>query len=470
MRDARPPPPPSCHTVSLPSGSPVRYALRSLAASPGNSGLDPSSPSYDRSKDEDILRWTEFCADVFSYKPSPPGADYFARHFYSDPRSDASLVRVMMECDGDGSEVEVASSVRVFRRVLSLGGGGGSDGAIEAGGIGEVCTHPNHQRRGLAKLLLKDAVDIMRSSATDDRLEEGGRMRISLLHAAPEFRPVYAKAGGYRSVRSGWSEVRVDASRLSEGRSSPRIRRAAFPRDGPRLRDLHRGFSERRLVTVVRTAEYWNEYVSAELGDTLLVLEDDGTGEIKAWMSIRRRGGRYQLREFGMDLGKNSRDGEAAPLSSSFAALFGACLEAEADGGVPSAEPRAGPGECDAGAGHRVVMPTFLVGDLHEERIRALAAAGGGKDADDGRRTRDLVDFWDGVDAADGGQESDGGRAEDGAGKQGVYTTSGEYFTRPEPDDGWMYVGFDGAGRSAVDSLAGGDGGRPHLIWPTDSF
>ena len=465
MKNTYPPPPPSYHAVSLPDGSVARYALRSLAVSPANSGLDPSSPSYDRSGDGDIRRWTEFCADVFSYKPSPPGPDYFARHFYSDPRSDASLVRVLVALDGDGSEAEVASSVRVFRRTLSAGGG------MEAGGIGEVCTRPGHQRRGLARLLLGDALAIMRSGS-----EWGGRMSCSLLHAAPAFRPVYAKAGGYRPVRSGWSEARVGVPPPAGGeRVRRRIRPADFPGDGARLCALHREFSEGRLVTVVRSEGYWNTYVSAELGDSLLVLEGEGTGEIRAWMAIRRRGGRYQLREFGTDLSSGGRDGEVAPLSASFAALFGACLGRcpGGDGGVPRAEPGAGDGGGRRGVrgGHRVMMPTFLLEGLHEERRRVLAAAAGaGAGSEDEARIRDLVGFWDGVERAeDGGNETDGDYIENRASK-GEYTTSGTYFTRPEPDDGWMYVGFDEAGRSAVDSLTRGDEKRPHLIWPTDSF
>jgi predicted GNAT family N-acyltransferase len=110
---------------------------------------------------------------------------------------------------------EIVSSVRIFRRTLSTGGAAanssnsGDDGAttIEAGGIGEVCTSPNHQRRGLSKILLKDAINIMSNSG------DGG-MSCSLLHANPEFRPVYNKIGGYKSVPSRWSLVPIQLNKL----------------------------------------------------------------------------------------------------------------------------------------------------------------------------------------------------------------------------------------------------------------
>jgi hypothetical protein len=112
---------------------------------------------------------------------------------------------------------EIVSSVRIFRRTLSTGGAAansstnssnsGDDGAttIEAGGIGEVCTSPNHQRRGLSKILLKDAINIMSNSS------DGG-MSCSLLHANPEFRPIIKLED--TSVPSRWSLVPIQLNKL----------------------------------------------------------------------------------------------------------------------------------------------------------------------------------------------------------------------------------------------------------------
>jgi predicted GNAT family N-acyltransferase len=276
-------PAPSTHTIILPSNEKITYTLRSL------------------SNEQDITEWAEFCASIFSYKDNPPPPSYFSRHFHNDPRRDLDLVRVLVCTDDDGKE-EIVSSVRIFRRSLSIPG----ESSLEVGGIGEVCTSPNHQRRGLSKILLNDALEIMRSG-------ESG-MSCSLLHASPAFRPVYAKVG-YECVTSRWSVVDVKLDQLSTELSGPfeitctgetvewAVRNVVFPSDTPQLQKLHQSYSEDRCITVKRTTQYWNEYVSQELGGTLwaLVKKTAAAEQIVAWMALRKRGDRYQLREFGYD-------------------------------------------------------------------------------------------------------------------------------------------------------------------------
>eukprot|EP00970_Alexandrium_tamarense_P020626 scaffold15445_cov221-Alexandrium_tamarense.AAC.7 len=254
------PPPTSNHTIALPDGTTHRYHLRGL------------------SNTNDIDRWTTFCSSIFSYKPNPPPPSYFARHFHNDPKKDASLVRVLVycptstgsgsvDCDEEEKNGEIVASVRIFRRTLSLGtcgdNCGGDSSVIEAGGIGEVCTSPNHQRRGLSKILLKDALSIMQSTMT-----------CSFLHASPDFRTVYSKVGCYESVVSHWSVTSVYLNQLTtiDLNSDWILRRAEFPKDTTQLHALHQKYSEEKFITVTRSEQYWNEYVSAELGDTLWVL------------------------------------------------------------------------------------------------------------------------------------------------------------------------------------------------------
>ena len=137
-------------------------------------------------------------------------------------------------------------------------------------------------------------------------------MSCLLLHASPYFRPVYSKVGGYRSVRSEWSVVSVNLEHLSSSKRSSSgddasewcVRHADFPEDASLLQRLHSEYSEKRFITIVRSVRYWKEYVRAELGDTLWVLtnpDSDGENSIVAWMSVRTRGERYQLRDFGVD-------------------------------------------------------------------------------------------------------------------------------------------------------------------------
>jgi predicted GNAT family N-acyltransferase len=276
-------PVPITHTIPLATNESITYTLRSL------------------SNDQDITKWTKFCASIFSYKDNPPPPSYFSRHFYNDPRRDLDLVRVLVYTNEDGQE-EIVSSVRIFRRSLTIPGGT----SIEAGGIGEVCTSPNHQRRGLSKILLNDALEIMRGGDSG--------MSCSLLHASPAFRPVYAKVG-YECVTSRWSVLDVKLDQLSTEVKGPyestctgetvewAVRSAVFPSDTPQLHELHQFYSEDTCITVKRTEQYWNDYVSQELCETLWVLvKTTAAAEtIVAWLAIRKRGDRYQLREFGHD-------------------------------------------------------------------------------------------------------------------------------------------------------------------------
>jgi hypothetical protein len=164
--------------------------------------------------------------------------------------------------------------------------GGGTP--VAAGGIGEVCTHADHRKRGLSKMLLQDAIRIMTSRG----------MKMSLLHAAPSFFSVYEKSGGYACVASKWSLITMDCSKRVKHPSD--IRLGQFPHDTARLQELHQGYSERRFVgCIVRSKEYWNTYICKELEGSLWTLVKKN--EIVACLSVRQRGDRHQLRDFACD-------------------------------------------------------------------------------------------------------------------------------------------------------------------------
>ncbi|KAL7476779.1 hypothetical protein ACHAW6_002616 [Cyclotella cf. meneghiniana] len=390
-------PPTSTHIINLPTNESLIYHLRSLA----DSSID-------------IDKWTAFCSSVFSYKDNPPPPSYFARHFYNDPRRDAALVRVLVY-DHDEDE-EIVSSVRIFRRTLTLGRG--SDAAVvslEAGGIGEVCTSPDHQRRGLSKLLLNDALKIMKDT--------GSGMSCSLLHASPDFRPVYAKVGGYECVTSFWSVVPVLSNKLTQETRgqyqrngeelSWQVRQAMFPQDTPQLHRLHQKYSEERFITIQRSEQYWNDYVREELGDTLWVLtniqgssnKEDQSEMIVAWMSIRKRGGRYQLREFGFD---NSHSGTFS-IGRAMRHLLGVTLNQAGEQIDPTSE-----------SGVALHLPTIVLSDIQEDG--------------EGNLCLDLKN------------------------------------TVEEDDEGWMYVNFDESKPNVLEMTRREFGRISHVIWPTDSF
>lgn len=251
-------------TVHLDDDRTVKYTLRGL-------------------KDEEIQAWAQFCSSVFSYKDNAPAASYFERHYYNDPRREALLIRVAFTEEG-----KIVSSCRVFRKIISAGDGE----TLQAGGIGEVCTDIDHRKRGLSKYLLQDAIEIMKVRG----------MQISLLHAAPDFFPVYERGGGFVCSTSKWSAISISKSDL---RSDSRVRIAEFPKDTERLMKLHQKYSENRFCgMIVRSRKYWNEYLSKELEGSLYVLEWESL--IVGWLSVRPRSGRYQVREFGCDSTKIS--------------------------------------------------------------------------------------------------------------------------------------------------------------------
>eukprot|EP00804_Cyclotella_cryptica_P017351 CCRYP_020902-RA/>CCRYP_020902-RA protein AED:0.00 eAED:0.00 QI:199/-1/1/1/-1/1/1/125/394 len=390
------PPPTSTHIITLPTNESLTYHLRSL----NDSSLD-------------IQKWTAFCSSVFSYKDNPPPPSYFARHFYNDPRRDAALVRVLVQDEGE--DEAIVSSVRIFRRTLTLGPGSDVDVAsLEAGGIGEVCTSPNHQRRGLSKILLSDALKIMKHA--------GSGMSCSLLHASPDFRPVYAKVGGYECVTSCWSVVPVLLDQLTQERSgqyqyngeefSWKVRQAVFPQDTPQLYRLHQKYSEERLVTIQRSEQYWNDYVRGELGDNLWVLTTiqgsrykEDSSEIVAWISIRKRGGRYQLREFGFDKSESA----TLTIGQAMKHLLGVTIHQIGEHIGESA---------DNGIG--LHLPTIVLSDIQEDC-----------------NANSCLDLSNAIE---------------------------------ENDDGWMYVNFDERKPGVLELTRRNFGKIGHLIWPTDSF
>mmetsp|Transcript_26566 Transcript_26566/g.76723 ORF Transcript_26566/g.76723 Transcript_26566/m.76723 type:complete len:372 (-) Transcript_26566:1240-2355(-) len=262
------------------------YRLRSLATTSSALGSRPYDEAYE------IKRWAEFCAACFSYKPNPPPAEYFARHYYNDPQRDASLVKVIEWKNPTTNEWEIAASTKVFQRIISTGRNSAGQ-SIVAGGIGEVCTSDQHRRRSLSKMLLLDAIGSM----------EAMGMEASLLHASPALQAVYERGGNYKAVRSRWTVVKVTVGELNKvgsDLSGYRIRLASFPEDTASLSAIHRRFSESKFAgCICRSDNYWSNYVSKEIGDSLYVLTKDNA--IIGCLSVRVRGDRIQLREFSVD-------------------------------------------------------------------------------------------------------------------------------------------------------------------------
>lgn len=274
--------------------------------------------------DDEVKPWAAFCASIFAYKANPPPPEYFERHYFNDPLHKASLIRVAFT--NDETEPQIVASCRIFERYISDGKGG----SILAGGIGEVCTSSDHRRRGLSKELMKDCIAIMTKYG----------MKASILHSAPSFFPVY-RSMGYECTTSHWSLLDITKPSVPS-ESVISCREAIFPDDTSTLQSLHQVFSERKFVgCIVRSQNYWNMYISAELKGTLFVLVHPTNQLPFACLSLRCRGDRWQLREFSF------ADTEHCSLSHAMRILLEKALP---DGA------------------QKVHFPTFLVHELNDDR------------------------------------------------------------------------------------------------------
>lgn len=245
-------------------------------------------------------------------------------------------------------------------------------------------------------------------------------MQVSLLHAAPDFFPVYQSVG-YACSQSKWSVVSIhmNNNQLSDmntatvstisnaSQQQPSIRHAEFPNDTERLQLIHQVYSEQRFAgCIIRSTDYWNQYLCHELQGSLWVLVapppnttasdgDDDEPSIMAWISVRQRGDRYQVREFGCDEHRIT-------TAAAFPCLLSHALSQLNASTVTS----------DCGEALNLCLPTFLLNDM------------GGTET---------LDWLSNI--------------------------------IPEDDRGWMYKSLTDdelATLIAPDSL--------HLIWPSDSF
>jgi predicted GNAT family N-acyltransferase len=277
-------------------------------------------------REDEIEQWANFCAPAFAVKPGKPRPSYFLRHYYNDPHRAPVLIRVMFY------NKDMVASCRIFSRRVSLGNNNKGQ-TVLAGGIGEVCTAHEHRNRGLSKRLLQDAIQVMTNNQN---------MTISMLHATdPVLFPYYASCG-YVCTTSYWSKVTIHPSKILEitmssgaTTTTTTVRRAQFPKDTPRLMQLHQALNESQFAgTIIRTQEYWNDYLAHEyeIHGSLWVMPtkskdyDNNPEEdlVVAWLSLRPQSGNVlQVRDFGCC----TDDDDGSSYAESLIALLGPALQ-----------------------------------------------------------------------------------------------------------------------------------------------
>lgn len=213
-------------------------------------------------REHELQAWAEHTAACFAAKANPPSADHFLGHYHNDPHLvvGSRCIRVVIpQEDSESQAPRMLASVRCFFRTIWLGGPGGCE--VDVGGIGEVCTHLDHLRKGFSKLALTSCLQLL------DRL---GRP-VSMLHAASWVQPLYASLG-WNPVSVGWVYVPVASlqgaddgglnlivGRLPDGGTFhdtllDTLARLHAPPGAPR----HDG-------TTRRDEAYWRSWVPAEL-------------------------------------------------------------------------------------------------------------------------------------------------------------------------------------------------------------
>ena len=197
------------------------------------------------------------------------GRQYFSNHWHNDPWRDPEGIRIAVD---NGT---IVSTVRVFIRKMFLQGE-----PITVGGIGEVSTHPDYRRRGLATQLLKDSVQFM----------ESRDIVMSLLHGSQRIYSVE----GWEKVSRYYARQPIAAKKQVVWE----VRPANFDdaAEVKRIAAIYDGYARKFNGTFVRDARaYWTEWVRTE-SPNAWVAERDGV--IEGYVSVVRRENQLNVEEF----------------------------------------------------------------------------------------------------------------------------------------------------------------------------
>ena len=213
---------------------------------------------------DELEKWLDHVTHVFT-----GGRQYFSNHWYNDPWRDAAGIRVALDND------TIVSTVRVFIRKMFLHGE-----PVTVGGIGEVSTHPEYRRRGLATQLLKDSIRFM----------ESRDIIISSLHGSQR---IYS-AEGWEKVPRYYARHPLTAKK----QVAWEVRPANFDdaAEVKRIAAIYDGYARKFNGTFVRDEmAYWTEWVRTESPNAWVAERD---GSIEGYVSVVRREDQLNIEEF----------------------------------------------------------------------------------------------------------------------------------------------------------------------------
>ena len=213
---------------------------------------------------EEFETWLDHVTTVFS-----GGRQYFSNHWHNDPWRDPEGIRIAVD------NGKIVSTVRVFIRKMFLHGE-----PVTVGGIGEVSTRSEYQRRGLATQLLKDAIGFMESrNIVASSLH--GSQRLYSVEGWEKVPRYYAKQPMTARKRVAWD-----------------VRPANFddPTEVERIAALYDAYARKFNGTFVRdNMAYWTKWVRTE-SPSAWVAERDGN--IEGYVSVARDKDRLNVEEF----------------------------------------------------------------------------------------------------------------------------------------------------------------------------
>ena len=213
---------------------------------------------------EELEAWLDHVTSVFT-----GGRQYFSNHWHNDPWQDAEGIRIAVD------KGTIVSTVRVFIRKLFLHGE-----PITVGGIGEVSTHPEYRRRGIATQLLQDSIRFMESRDIVVSVLFGSQ-RIYSIEGWEKVPRYYARQSFSANKQSAWE-----------------VRPANFDDEAEvkRLSNLYNGYARKFNGTVVRDdIAYWTQWVRTESPNAYVA---ERNGNIEGYISVIPREDEFGVKEF----------------------------------------------------------------------------------------------------------------------------------------------------------------------------
>ncbi|MYA70738.1 GNAT family N-acetyltransferase [Candidatus Poribacteria bacterium] len=213
---------------------------------------------------DELEKWLDHVTHVFS-----GGRRYFSNHWHNDPWRDPEGIRIAVD---NGT---IVSTVRVFIRKMFLHGA-----PVTVGGIGEVSTRPEYQRRGLATQLLKDSIRFMESRDIVMSSLHGSQ-RIYSVEGWEKVPRYYARQPLTAKKHGGWE-----------------VRPANFDdhAEVEKIAALYDGYARKFNGTFVRDdMAYWTAWVRTESPNAWVAERDE---DIEGYVSVIRDETELNVEEF----------------------------------------------------------------------------------------------------------------------------------------------------------------------------